>query len=136
VSAGAYGFPPVAYGPGPVGQLRGTGMSIFLFVITFGIYGWFWYYGVHEDMKRHRHGQGLGGVLALFLAIFVSVVMPYLTSDEVGKMYQARGQAAPVSVMTGLWAFPGVFLLGIGPIVWFVKTNGALNSYWRSLGAI
>jgi len=23
----------------------------------------------------------------------------------------------------------------VGLIVWFVKTNGALNAYWRSLGA-
>jgi len=27
-----------------------------------------------------------------------------------------------------------VFLLA-GPLVWFVQTNGALNAYWRSLGA-
>jgi hypothetical protein len=35
--------------------------------------------------------------------------------------------------MTGLWYFPGVLIL-VGPIVWFVKTNGALNDYWRSQG--
>jgi hypothetical protein len=23
----------------------------------------------------------------------------------------------------------------IGSIIWFVKTNGALNAYWRSVGA-
>jgi Domain of unknown function (DUF4234) len=128
-----YGVAP--YGPGPIGQTRSTGMSIFLFFITFGIYGYFWYYSVHEEMKTHRNGQGLGGVLALVLAIFVGIVMPYLSSDEVGKLYEARGQAKPVSALTGLWYFPGIFLLGIGPFVWFVKTNGALNDYWRSLGA-
>jgi hypothetical protein len=129
----AYGYypPATAYGPGPVGQVRSTGMSIFLFIITFGIYGWFWYYGVHEDMKRYRNGQGLGGAIALILAIFVSIVMPFLTADEVGKVYEARGQAKPVSAITGLW----ILLPLIGGIVWFVKTNGALNDYWRSLGA-
>ena len=30
---------------------------------------------------------------------------------------------------------PWVFIL-VGPLVWFIKTNGALNSYWRSLGAV
>lgn len=54
---------------------------------------------------------------------------------EVGDMYERRNQTKPVSGSTGLWSFPGFLLLGIGPIVWFVKTNGALNNYWRSLGA-
>jgi Domain of unknown function (DUF4234) len=134
-----YAQPPVGWGqgpgPGPIGKVRGTGVSILLYIITFGIYGWFWYYGVHDEMKRHRNGDGLGGGIALILAVFVSIVMPFITADEVGKMYEARGQAKPVSAMTGLWAFPGIFLLGIGPIVWFVKTNGALNDYWKSLGA-
>jgi hypothetical protein len=127
-----YGYAPVAYGPGPVGRIRSTGMSIFLFIITLGIYGWFWYYGVHDEMKRHRNGQGLGGGIALLLAIFVGFVMPFLTADEVGKLYEARGQAKPVSAVTGVW----IFLPLIGSIVWFVKTSGALNDYWRSLGAV
>jgi hypothetical protein len=127
-----YGYAPVAYGPGPVGQVRGTGMSIFLFIITLGIYGWFWYYGVHDEMKRHRNGQGLGGGLALVLAIFVGFVMPFITADEVGKLYEARGQAKPVSAITGLW----ILLPLIGGFVWFAKTNGALNAYWRSLGVV
>jgi hypothetical protein len=125
---------PVAYGPGPVGKVRGTGVSILLMIVTFGIYSWFWYFSVHEEMKRHKNGEGLGGGLALVLTIFVGIVMPYLTSDEVGKLYERRGQPKPVSGMTGLWYFPGIFIL-VGPIVWFVKTNGALNSYWVSLGA-
>ncbi len=36
--------------------------------------------------------------------------------------------------MTGLWYFPGSLIL-VGPIIWFVKTNNALNDYWRSVGA-
>jgi hypothetical protein len=128
----AAGYPPAQYGPGPIGQVRPTGKTIFFFIITIGIYGWFWYYGVHEEMKRHRNGQGLGGGIALILAIFVGIVMPFLTADEVGKLYEARGQAKPVSAITGIW-----LLLPIaGGIVWFVKTNGALNDYWRSLGAV
>ena len=84
-------------------------------------------------MKRHT-GRGLGGGIALVLALFVGIVMPFFTSDEVGGMYALRGQPKPVSGITGLWYFPGVFLL-VGPLVWFVQTNGALNAYWRSLGA-
>ena len=129
-----YGQQPAGYGtPGPIGKVRGTGMAILLFIVTFGIYGLVWYYSVHDEMKRHR-GTGLGGGLALVLSIFVGFVMPYITSSEVGGLYQARGQHQPVSGVTGLWYFPGYFLI-VGPIVWFVKTNGALNDYWRSVGA-
>jgi Domain of unknown function (DUF4234) len=129
-----YGYAPSAMaGPWPVGKVRGTGVCILLSIVTLGIYPLFWYYSVHDEMKRHR-GVGLGGGIALLLAFFVGIVMPFVTSSEVGDMYEARGQAKPVSGATGLWYFPGMFIL-VGPLVWFVKTNGALNAYWRSVGA-
>ncbi|MBM7509096.1 hypothetical protein JOE61_002910 [Nocardioides salarius] len=137
----AYGNAPQAYGqaqvagqgPGPVGEVRSTGVAMLLFVVTFGIYGWYWWFKVHEEMKRHT-GQGIGGVVALVLAIFVGIVMPYLTSAEVGTMQERAGRRRTVSGATGLWYFPGMFIL-VGPIIWFVKTNGAINDYWQSLGA-
>ena len=125
------GSPPAA--PGPAGKVRGTGACIALSIVTFGIYSIVWFYKVHSEMKKHT-GAGLGGGLAAVLALFVGIVMPFLTSGEVGTLYRRAGMAAPVSTTTGLWYFPGVFIL-IGPLVWFVKTNGALNSYWRSVGA-
>src|SRR3954471_2809573 len=123
----AYPAPPpgavAAYGgaTGPVGKVRSTGVCILLYIVTLGIYGWFWYYSVHREMKDHS-GRGLGGGVALVLAIFVGIVMPYITSAEVGGLYEARGQQKPVSAATGLWAFPGVIII-VGPIIWFVKTN-------------
>ena len=126
-----------AYAPvlasGPIGKVRGTGVCILLTIVTFGIYPLVWYYSTHEEMKRHS-GQGIGGVVGLLLAFFIGIVSPYLSSSEVGNLYERRGQAKPVSGLTGLWFFPGMFLL-VGPLVWFVKTNGALNAYWRSCGA-
>lgn len=120
-------------GQGPIGRIRPTGVCILLVIVTLGIYGLIWYYQVHEEMKRHT-GQGIGGPVALVLAFFLSIVMSFLCPAEVGALYERRGQPAPVSVLTGLWATLGALIL-IGPIVWFVKTNGALNAYWRSLGA-
>lgn len=121
------------YGQSTVGRVRGTGISILLSVVTLGIYTLVWFYQVHTEMKRHK-GTGLGGGIALLLALLVGIVMPYITSAEVGELYERRRQPKPVSGPTGLWYFPGIVIL-IGPIVWFVKTNGALNAYWRSLGA-
>jgi len=127
----AAGYHPAQWGP--IGKVRGTGISILLFIVTLGIYGIVWYYLVHDEMKRHN-GNGIGGCIALVLALFVSIAMPYITSSEAGQLYERRGQKPPVSGLTGLWSFPGVFIL-VGPIIWFVKTNGAINDYWRSLGA-
>lgn len=129
----APGYPMAPHGGGPIGQVRSTGLCILLTIVTLGIYPLVWYYQVHEEMKRHS-GTGLGGVLALVLAFFIGIVMPYLTSAEIGELYARRGQEKPVSGLTGLWYFPGAIII-VGPIIWFVQTNAAINNYWRSLGA-
>lgn len=117
---------------GPPGRIRSTGLGILLFIVTFGIYGWYWFYATHDEMKRHT-GTGIGGGIALLLAILIGAVSPFLSSHEVGKLYENAGRPGPVSALTGLWVIPG-FLLLVLPIVWFVKTNGALNEYWRAMG--
>ena len=131
--------PAPVYSPGvpaatPIGQVRSTGTCILLTIVTLGIYSAYWYYKTHEEMKAHT-GTGLGGPVALILAILVGIVMPFITPNEVGDMYERRGQAKPVSAATGLWYLLLAWALLVGPIIWFVKTNGALNDYWRSVGA-
>jgi hypothetical protein len=125
--APAMGMP---VGAGPVGQIRSTGTCMLLTVVTFGIYPIIWYFKTHEEIKQHSN-TGLGGGLALLLSIFVGFVMPFITASEVGGLYVRRGHRAPVGGATGLW----MLLPLVGMIVWFVKVNGALNAYWRSLGA-
>jgi uncharacterized protein DUF4234 len=118
---------------GPLGQPRGIGFGILIFIITFGIYGIYWAYKTHEEMKQHT-GEGLGGVLGLVVWIVVSAVSAFVIPSEVGKMYKRDGREPPVTGWTGLWLFPGVFLI-IPAIVWFVKVQGALNRYWESKSA-
>ena len=120
---------------GPVGQVRSTGTCVLLTIVTLGFYTWYWYYKTHEEMKQHT-GTGIGGPVALILAILVGVVMPFFSSHEVGGLYERRGEARPVSAVTGLWALLLGWFFFVGLIVWFVKTNGALNDYWRSVGAV
>ena len=117
---------------GALGTMRPTGMIILLFFVTFGIWGFVYYFQTHEEMKRHT-GEGLGGIIALVIAVIFGVVSPFLLSNEVGKLYERRGQTPPVTALTGLWFFPGIFIL-VGPFIWFVRTNNALNEYWRSQG--
>jgi hypothetical protein len=129
--------PPAAsvYAPaaGPVGRVRPTGTCVLLYIVTLGIYGFVWWFQTHEEMKRHS-GQGMGGGIALIIAIFVSPVLAFLTPYEVAALDERRGKVSPVSALTGLWYVLGWVIL-IGPIVWFVKVNSALNAYWRSAGA-
>jgi hypothetical protein len=131
---GQYPVPGARQEPlGPAGQVRGTGLQMLLYVVTFGIWGYFYYFVTHDEMKRHS-GEGLGGVLALLINVFASIASPFLLSHEVGGLYERSGRRRPVSALTGLWFFPGIFLL-VGPLIWFVLTNRALNDYWRSRGA-
>ena len=114
---------------GPLGQPRGIGFGILLFIITLGFYAWYWVYKTAEEMKQHT-GEGIGGVLGLVIWIVISPVMALVIPSEVGKMYKKDGQQPPVTGWTGLWLFPfGIFI--IPAIVWFVKVQGALNRYWE-----
>jgi hypothetical protein len=118
---------------GELGITRSTAGCMALTVVTLGFYSLYWFYKTHEEMKRHT-GQGLGGGIAFLIAFFIGIVMPYLTSNEVGDLYRRAGQPPRVTWVTGLWYFPGIFIL-IGPFIWFIQTNAALNAYWRSQGA-
>jgi hypothetical protein len=117
---------------GPLGNRRGVGFGILLFIVTFGIYGLYWVFKTQEEMKQHT-GDGLGGVLGLVIWLLIGAVSAFVIPSEVGKMYAKDGRLAPVTGWTGLWLFPfGVFI--IPAIVWFVKVQGALNDYWEAKG--
>lgn len=126
---------PPQYAPTPtIGKVRSTGVCILLTIVTLGIYSLYWYFKVHQEMKDHS-GYGVGGPIALLLAIFVGIVMPFLSSHEVGDLYVRQGRPAPVTALTGLWFLLLSWFFLVGAIVWFVRTNGALNDYWKSVGA-
>ena len=120
-------------GTAPAGHQRGIGVSILLFIVTFGFYGWYWAYKTHEETKQ-RTGEGLGGVLGLVVWILIGAVSAFVIPSEVGKLYSRDGQAPPVTGWTGLWLVPfGVFV--VPAIIWFVKVQGALNRYWAAAAA-
>lgn len=127
--------PPVRWADrsGAPGEARSTALQMLLFVVTAGIWGYVYFFQAHDEMKRHS-GDGIGGVVALLVAIFFWMASPFLLSHEVGRLYERAGLRKPVSALTGLWFFPGILLL-VGPIIWFVLTNRALNDYWRGVRA-
>lgn len=113
----------------PLGKQRGVVAVIFFSLITLGIYYLVWVYKNHEEIKEHS-GQGVGGVVGLVIALLVGFITPFVLPSEIRKMYERDGRESRVSGWTGLWATLGILIL-IGPIVWFVKVQGALNRYWR-----
>ena len=112
---------------GPLGQPRGIGFGIVMFVVTIGIYSLYWVFKTQEEVKSHS-GQGVGGVLGLVIYIVVSIVTWFLIPSEVAKMIKQDGRVPPFSGWTGLW----LLLPIIGAFVWFIKVQGALNRYWES----
>ena len=52
---------------GPLGNKRGVGFGILMTIVTLGIYCYWWSYATFEELKNHRNGQGIGGLIALIL---------------------------------------------------------------------
>ncbi|MBN2621818.1 MAG: DUF4234 domain-containing protein [Acidimicrobiales bacterium] len=129
--------PPAGYGqPGGVvppeigGVFYSTGLVILLTIVTCGVWGAVWSYRTGEDLKNYNR-EGLGGVVTLVVALLLSPVIMFTIPNEIEKMYQRDGRQSPVTTLWGLW-----FLLPlIGPIVWYVKVQQALNDFWLSKGA-
>ena len=122
---------PSTSAPGPIGETRSLGMSILWFVLTIGIYSYYWVYKTQEEVKRYS-GNGIGGVLGLVIYILLSPVTFFIVPSEVRYMYEdLDGDTSPVRGIYGLW----ILLPIAGPIIWFVQVQGALNRYWESKGA-
>ena len=116
---------------GQLGHTRSIGKSILLAIVTLGIYPIVWVYKTHNEIKRYS-GNGVGGVLGLVIYLVISPVTYFVLPSEVRWMHEdLDGGTSPVRGKTGLW----ILLPLVGPIVWFVKVQGALNRYWESKGA-
>jgi hypothetical protein len=128
------GPPPAAWSGarprGPIGEARSAGITILLTIVTCGIWSILWSYWTHEEMKRYR-GDGLGGVVALVIAIFITPVIMFTVPMEIELMYREEGMEPPVTTIWGLW-----FLLPIiGNFIWYLKVQEALNDFWVARGA-
>ena len=93
VPAPAYSGQPATMPIGTIGTIRSTGTCILLTIVTLGFYTWYWYYKTHDEMKQHS-GTGIGGAIALILAIFVGIVMPFLTAQR-GRVASTSAAARP-----------------------------------------
>ena len=109
----------------PLGDQRGVGKTIVLFLVTLGIYALFWMYRTFAELRRYR-GEGVGGLGGLLLG-FVGV-STFLLPSYVGRAYREDGRQPPVTGWAGFW----VFVPFIGSFIWLAKVQGALNRFWQS----
>jgi hypothetical protein len=123
--------PPARRPPESVGGVfYSVGLTILLMIVTLGIWGFFWTYRTSEDLKRYN-GDGLGGVLGIVIYFLLSIILMFTIPNEIKNLYQRAGRESPISAVWGLW-----FLLPlIGNIVWYVKVQRSLNSFWLSAGS-
>jgi hypothetical protein len=124
-SSGVYG--PQYPSMGPVGRPERIGVQILLSVVTFGLYGIYWAYKCHEEVKEHT-GDGIGGPFGALIYVVAGVVTLFLLPIEIERMYERDGRRSPVSAATAFW----ILLFGIP---WYVKCQQALNEYWIAKGA-
>jgi hypothetical protein len=121
---------PQQGGAAPVGKVRSVGWTIFLAIITFGIWTWPWSYWNGEELKRYRPA-GLGGVGYLLITIFIHPVTMFLMASEVEQLYREDNREPAITTLWGLW-----FLLPlIGNIIWYVRIQNAINEFWIAHGA-
>ena len=112
----------------PIGQQRGVGFAIVMYLVTLGIYGIYWMFKAFQETRAYRR-QGIGGLAGVLLA-FVAV-STFLLPAYVGRMYNEDGKPNPVSGWSGFW----VLVPYVGGFIWLYKIQSALNEFWQSKGA-
>ena len=125
-----YGAPGAPAGRGPIGKQRPVGMTILLTIVTCGIWFIIWIYQNHEELKQYN-GQGLGGGLALVIAVVFGIASPFIITSEVEKAYAMDGEQSPVKTAEAAW----VLLPLVGFFIWYPKVQNALNDFWGRRGA-
>lgn len=104
-------------------------MTIFLSIVTLGIWTLVWSYQNGDEIQRHAK-TGLGGVAYLLITLFISPVTMFLMAGEVEQLYRREGKEPPITTIWGLW-----FLLPIiGNLIWFVRIQKSINDYWTAHG--
>jgi hypothetical protein len=122
---------------GPPGKARSTGLTILWSILTLGIYTFFWTYWTFDELERYR-GKGLGGALGLVIyivcvlfGVVATVITGVLVWSELKELYEEDGRESPHSPLWGLW----LLLPIVGPFIWYIPTQAALNDFWVSKGA-
>ena len=101
-----------------------------LVFITIGIYGFYWYYKVNEEIKRYTGDQTISPSRSLLAVIpgFLLIVPPFIayynTSNHIVRMQQQRALASQIS--------PSLVVI-LGLVIWIgmaAYVQEHLNRVW------
>ena len=123
----------VQLGSGATGKIRSIWVVYLLSIVTLGIYQWFWYYYVNDELKQVgaskgeedlAHSNPTMSVVAITIGSLI-VVPPFISAFAYGKRILRAQEAVGVPeqsrispVATFLLLCPG-FLLVILPLFWW-----------------
>ena len=105
-----------------------------LSIITLGIYGFYWYYKVNQEIQRYTGDQTISPSRSLLAVIpgFLLIVPPFLayynTASHVAQMERSRGIASEISPALVV----ALMLIGMLGIVVGVYVQEHLNRVWDS----
>lgn len=74
---------------GFVGMQRNIGTQILLSIVSLGLYGLYWAYMSHEDIRWHT-GEGVAASSG-WIWLFAQPVSLFLLPIEIQQMYEADG---------------------------------------------
>ena len=103
--------------------------------ITLGIYGFYWYYKVNQEIQRYTGDQTISPSRSLLAVIpgFLLIVPPFIayynTSNHIVQMQEQRGIASQIS--------PALVVI-LGLVIWIgmaAYVQEHLNRVWDSASA-
>lgn len=112
------------------GKTRGPWIVWLLSLVTFGIYGLYWYYKVNDEVREYDGSIEVSPGVALF-AQFIPIANLVSLVKTGGRIAQAQTTAGRSERCSGGIGFLLIFLAG----TWIVYYQSQLNKVWAEYGS-
>ncbi len=113
------------------GEVRNPMQVWLLIFLTCGIYGYFWWYTIGEELKRFLGREDINPAMDVIISLLCGFYLWYLPI-KYGKLIQEAQQRAghPQAEDQGVMFLVLMLLCGYG----YVKMQEELNKIWESGG--